>query len=642
VCGIAGFTHKRSTPDPARIEQATRALVHRGPDQQGWFRSDRVSLGAVRLKILDLAGGDQPIRSQDGDTVIVFNGEIYNHAALRAQLEELGHRFRSRCDTEVVLEAFRRWGTGCFARLRGMFAVALWTESEKRLVLARDRLGIKPLYIHRRGDDLYFGSELKAILVHPEVDRRLDPEALGDYLSLNYVPAPRTLVAGIEKLAPGWWLEWRDGVRQSQPFWRLEFRRDAKRTLRAAVEELDGLLEAAVKEHLISDVPLGVWSSGGLDSSTIVHYASRCFPGRLKTFSVSFPGRSFDESAWFRQVAQRYGTDHHEFDLEPGPHLADAIEQIAWYSDEPGADAGALPVWFLSRMCRKHVTVALSGEGADELFGGYHTYLADRYAGRLRHAPALLRRLALAAARTLAVSDEKIGFEYKLKRFLEGSLLEPDAAHLYWNGAFSDEEKRALYEARHYPSVARLYERLSGEARGGTLNRFLWIDQLCYLPDDILYKCDRMSMAHSLEVRPPFLDHRIVEFAASLPEHWKIRGSRLKFILRELMRDKLPPEILGRPKEGFDIPAHDWFRGPLRTLLLDTLTETAVRQTGLFRWEAVEGVLRAHLERRRNAGYHLFGLLTLFLWLKQWSIQTAPAARPAAPIVSISATSAKS
>jgi asparagine synthase (glutamine-hydrolysing) len=597
-------------------------MVHRGPDQQAVWESDLVSLGAVRLKIIDLAGGDQPIVSEDGDAVIVFNGEIYNHAELRRELEGLGHRFRSRCDTEVVLRAFLQWDTECFGRLRGMFGVALWQQSRRRLVLARDRMGIKPLYIHRRGDDLYFGSELKAILEHPEIPRRISRAGLSFYLSLNYVPRPHTLIEGIWKLPPGWWLEWRDGAARAESYWRLKLE-PRPRPLEEAKEELDLRLRESLREHLISDVPLGVWASGGIDSSTVLHYAAQASPARLKTFSVSFRGRSFDESRYFREVARVYGTDHHEFDLNPEKDLRDVIEELPFYSDEPSADAGALPVWYLSKMCRSQVTVALSGEGADELFGGYYTYLADRLARPLRWIPAGLRRASLKALALWPVSDEKIGLEYKLKRFLEGSLLDPVAAHFFWNGTFSEAEKLALMSANGVPPLDALARILPAEARGlDPLNRFLWLDQLYYLADDILYKCDRMSMAHSLEVRPPFLDHRLVEFAAALPVGMKVRGSTLKFLLRDLMRDKLPPAILNRRKEGFDIPAHDWLRGGLRPLVEETLRPEAVRATGLFQPGAVAGVVRRHMERRANLGYHLLGLLTLFLWLKRWNVQT--------------------
>lgn len=626
MCGIAGFTHCRGVPHANRIGEATRSLWHRGPDQQGIYESAEISLGAVRLKVIDLESGSQPMVSEDGDTVIAFNGEIFNHVELRHELEKLGHRFSSRSDTEVLLRAFLEWDKECFPRLRGMFAVALWRESEKRLVLARDRMGIKPLYFCRRGSELYFGSELKAILAHPEIERRIDLDGLNCYLSLNYVPWPYTLVEGIEKLPPGHLLEWCDGKVRTEAYWQLDFQVQPHRTLSSAKEELDHLLKEAVREQLAADVPLGVWISGGIDSSTILHYATMQAACRLKTFSVSFRGRSFDETAYIREAASRYGTEHYELDLNPGMDLQSAMEELAYYSDEPGADSGALPVWFLARMCRRHVTVALSGEGADELFGGYLTYLADRWSGPVRRLPAACLRPALRALRHWPVSDEKISFEYKLKRFLEGSLLPADEGHLFWNGAFSEAEKSEFFFEADRRPLRRLLAGIPPESRcGGPLNRYLWFDQRYYLPGDILYKVDRMSMAHSLEMRPPFLDHRIVEFAASLPESFKIRGRRQKYLLRELMREKLPPSILRRKKIGFDIPAHEWFRGVLRPLLLDTLTEEAVERTGLFRWEAIRSFLRDHLERRANLGFHLWGLLMLFLWINRWKIQTGAA-----------------
>lgn len=627
MCGIAGFTHRGSAGEPGRIARITQTITHRGPDQQGCFEDETVSLGAVRLKIIDLGGGDQPIRAEDGKTVIVFNGEVYNFGELRTELEALGHRFRSHCDTEVVLEAYRAWGVSSFTRLRGMFAFAIWDSGTRDLYLVRDRLGIKPLYYYEHGQDLYFGSELKVLFENPEVERRLDPEGLTYFLSLNYVPQPYTLVAGINKVRPGCFLHWKDGRLTQEPYWTLQFWPDSKMTAGAAREELDALMQSSLKEHLIADVGLGVWASGGVDSTTVLHYAAQAAGRQLKTFSVSFTGRSFDESPWFREVAKVYDTDHHEFDVNPEVGLVDAIEQLAFYSDEPSADAGALPVWFLSKMTRQHVTVALSGEGADELFAGYQTYLADEYAATARKTPALLRNAGLSLLQLWPASDDKISLEYKAKRFLAGSLMSPEEAHLYWNGTNSMPEKRALAPGITHRPVSDLYRRLPSESgASGVLNRHLWLDQLYYLPDDILYKCDRMSMAHSLEVRPPFLDHRIVEFAARVPESLKLQGGTLKYLLRDLVRDKIPASVLSRPKQGFDIPTHHWFRTVLKQLLLDTVTEKAVRESSIFSWPALQSLLSRHMSRRTNAGYPLWGLLTLFLWMKRWNIQpTGPA-----------------
>lgn len=629
MCGIAGFTHARQTADSSRIWEVTRSITHRGPDQQGVWESPQVSLGAVRLKIIDLEHGAQPMLSDDGDTVLVFNGEIYNHAELRQELESLGHRFESHCDTEAVLRAFLQWDTAAFSKLRGMFAAALWTQSRRRLVLLRDRMGIKPLYIARQNGNLYFGSEVKTILHHPEISRRINRASLDRYLSLNYTPGSETMIEGIEKLPPGHFLDWRDGKESTSPYWTLEFRPDSGIDLESAKQELDRLLRSAVREHLVSDVPLGVWSSGGLDSSTILHYAAEAAPAHLKTFSISFRGREFDESEYFRQIARQYQTDHHEFDLNADMDLQGAIEDLAEYSDDPSADAGAIPVWFLSRMCRQEVTVALSGDGADELFGGYNTYLADGYARKLRMLPRSVRELAARTTGLLPVSDRKIGLDYKVTRMLKGGLLDPVEAHFFWNGTFSNAEKRALA-----PQITGAKPISLPGSDQGYLNRFLWLDQLTYLPDDILHKCDRMSMAHSLEVRPPFLDHRLVEFAATLPQNLKIRGGKLKFVLRELMKDRLPAAVLSRPKEGFDIPVHHWLRTVLRPLLLDTLNERTVNATGIFSWPAIDRTIRAHLEKRANLGYHLWGLLILFLWMKRWRIETGAALAESASLIS--------
>jgi asparagine synthase (glutamine-hydrolysing) len=624
LCGITGFTTKNWTAPASRIRESTATLIHRGPDQQGVFQSELFSLGATRLKIIDLDSGNQPILTEDGDSGIVFNGEIYNHLELRAELEQLGHRFESHSDTETVLRAFLQWDTDCFSRMRGMFAVALWTKSQKRILLARDRMGIKPLYITRIGEDLFFGSELKALFVHPEIERRLSLQGLDCYLALNYIPCPWTLVEGIEKLPPGEWLEWRDGKISTGTYWRLPYGVSPNITLDSAKEELDSLLQNSVREHLLSDVPLGVWLSGGIDSSTILHYAANACSSQLKTFSISFRGRSFDETEYVHRAVKQYGTDHQELDLTPETDLRGAIEQFAYFSDEPSADAGALPVWFLSKLCKTKMTVALSGEGADELFGGYLTYRANRLSERARLMPRALLQFALAGFRRLPVSDDKISFEYKVKRFLEGSLMSLARAHVYWNGTFSEAEKNALLKRKLPDSLNQKLAEIGGlPPTTDDLAPYLWFDQKYFLADDILTKSDRMSMAHSVEVRPPYLDHRIVEFAAKLPASLKIRGTQQKFVLKELMKDTLPPAILQRKKMGFDIPAHEWLRGPLRPLLIDAFQYGAAECADLFDWGVVETHLRLHMERKSNIGYHLWGLLILFLWMKKWRIQAA-------------------
>lgn len=622
MCGIAGFTHKHKSAPKNRIMEALTTLHHRGPDQQGVFSSPTFSCCAARLKIIDLECGNQPILEKGGKWGIVFNGEIYNHLELRKELEELGHHFTSHSDTETVLKAFLQWDTDCLRRLRGMFAFAVWSMPEKRLVLARDRLGIKPLYYARENEDIYFGSELKAIFVHPEVRRVLSLEGLDCYLGLNYVPCPWTLIDGIQKVPAGQWLEWRDGKVNTGVYWKLPYGQPRNISITDATEELDHLLTQSVREHLLSDVPLGIWLSGGIDSTSILHYAAEASSSKLKTFSISFDGRSFDESEYIRRAVEQYGTDHTQMDLNPSVDLASAIEKFAYFSDEPSADAGALPVWFLAQLCKEKTTVALSGEGADEVFGGYLTYRADRMARGLRKLPRPLLSLGLAAMRRWPVSDEKIGFEYKATRLLEGSMMPEEVAHLYWNGTFSGEQRNDLVSTRLPDTLGEVVEQIRNQpAAGNGLAPYLWLDQKYYLPDDILNKSDRFSMAHSVEVRPPFLDHRIVEFAATLPNSLKINGKRQKVVLKELMKGKLPPSIVKRKKIGFDIPAHEWLRGPLRSLLEETIGFGLSEYGVFFRKERIEEFMRKHFRREINVGYHLWGLLILFLWMKKWNVE---------------------
>jgi len=596
-------------------------LRHRGPDQQGAFSAEAFSCCAARLKIIDLQCGNQPILENAGEWGIVFNGEIYNHVELRAELESLGHQFSSHSDTETVLKAFLRWDLESISRLRGMFAFAIWHKPTRRLVLARDRLGIKPLYYTKIGEDLYFGSELKALFVHPEIPRKLSLDGLDCYLALNYIPSPWTLIDGIVKLAPGDWLEWRDGAVTTGTYWKLPYGQLRNISMEEAKEELDRLMKDSVREHMISDVPLGVWLSGGVDSTTILHYASQATSAQLKTFSISFHGRSFDETQYVHAAVKQYNTDHDEMDLNPTVDLQSAIEEFAYYSDEPSADAGALPVWFLSKLCKRKTTVALSGEGADELFGGYLTYRADRMARTIRKLPRAMVSLGLAGIRRWPVSDEKMGFDYKATRMLEGCLMEPEVAHAYWNGTFSKEDLNKLVSKAMPDALVEIL----GQIRklppvNDDLAPYLWLDQKYYLADDILTKSDRMSMAHSVEVRPPFLDHRIVEFAAALPTSLKIQGAKQKIVLKQLMADKLPQAILHRKKTGFDIPAHEWLRGPLRNLLVDTM-RFGLREHGtFFQRERVEDLMERHFRREANVGYHLWGFLILFLWMKKWQV----------------------
>ncbi|MDE2466577.1 MAG: asparagine synthase (glutamine-hydrolyzing), partial [Alphaproteobacteria bacterium] len=557
MCGITGYTqyYRRLPPDVLR--SGLHELVHRGPDSQAGFVTPHVCLGATRLRVVDLDGGDQPLHSPDGCCTLVFNGEVYNHHALRTELESLGRRFQTRCDTEVVLNAYLEWGEACFRRLRGMFAAAVWIEPEQRLILARDRMGIKPLYYRLQDGEVFFGSEMKCILAHPEVPRRIDLTGLNYFLSLNYVPSPFTLIEGITKLLPGHMLEWQRGKIAIHSYLAPARRGEVPRSLEEATDELDARLHDSIVEQIPSDVPMGIWLSGGLDSSTITHYAAELSSSPLRTFSITFRGKSFDETPYIRAISAHYGTRHTEMDLCEVADLADVIRDMAYYSDEPGADAGAVPVWYLAKMTRPEATVALSGEGADELFGGYLTYEADCYRRASARVPRFLLKAALRYAEKMRASNEKIGFDYKLKRFLQGSLMPAEAAHVFWNGTFSEEEKNRLFR---YADAGPMSELLRQMRPGGGMERYLAFDQHYSLPDALLYKVDRMSMAHAIEARPPFLDDRIVDFAARLPERFKIGGGQTKLVLRHLMEKRLPRSVLSRPKTGLDIPIHEWFR----------------------------------------------------------------------------------
>jgi asparagine synthase (glutamine-hydrolysing) len=395
-------------------------------------------------------------------------------------------------------------------------------------------------------------------------------------------------------------------------------------SLEDAKSELHLLLEQSIREHMMSDVPLGVWLSGGVDSTTILHYAAQASSSKMRTFSISFNGHSFDESAYIDQVVDQYGTEHEQLDLNPDQDLEGAIRELSYYSDEPSADSGALPVWFLSKLCKTRCTVAFSGEGADEIFGGYLTYRANRIARTLRHAPPAAIRLALQLLHAWPASNEKISLEYKLKRLLEGSLLPAEQSHIYWNGTFSEPEKAGLFNVRRAGALLDCLSPLRASLPGDGISPFLEFDQKYYLPDDILVKSDRMSMAHAVEVRPPFLDHRIIEFAASMPAALKIRGSRQKYVLKELMKSRLPSSITRRKKVGFDIPAHEWFRGPLHGLLMETLEYAQVEHSELFSFETIRNLVQLHMNRNINIGYHLWGLMTLFLWMARWNISSAP------------------
>jgi asparagine synthase (glutamine-hydrolysing) len=593
-------------------------LVHRGPDSEGSFVSGPVGLAARRLSIIDLDHGDQPIGNEDGRIQVVQNGEIYNHEDLRRDLERRGHSFRTRCDTEVIVHLYEEHGPGFAERLRGMFAIALWDGREGRLLLARDRFGIKPLYYREREGRLAFGSELKALLRLPDFSRELDPHALESFLAFNSIPAPHTIFREVRKLLPGHLLLADGSSVEIQRFARPRpadadsVRRENAREL---AHELRDRLRDSVRAHLVSDVPVGVLLSGGVDSAALAALAAEESPGRISTFSIGFEEQSFNELDAARLVAEHYGTDHHE--LVVRPDATELLPRLAEVFDEPMADSSALPTYLVSELASKHVKVAMSGEGGDELFGGYYTYVADMLAPRVGPLAAALRPVV----DRLPSSTEKVSFDYKAKRFARGAKLPPLERHHAWKEIFSDEARAELSVAHRNDGFHPLdvYRHRFAETEGAELlGRLQDVDLGIYLVDDLLVKTDRASMAHSLEARVPYLDAEVADLALSLPTSLKVRGFSKKRLLRRAVAPLVPREIVRGRKQGFSIPAAAWLRGDLEPFARDVLSPEAVKRQGILRPEAVRAVLDAHVEGREDLSRQLWGLLSLTLWFERY------------------------
>jgi asparagine synthase (glutamine-hydrolysing) len=559
--------------------------------------------------------------NEDGTLWLTFNGEIFNHAELRAHLLADGHRFISQTDTESILHGYEALGQEVLGRLNGMFAFALWDSRQQSLWLVRDRLGVKPLFYGVFGQTLLFGSEIKALLAHPACPRRLDPIALDFYLSLNYIPAPYTLFEGIHQVQPSEWVLARVGSNtlEKQLYWHIPYGQPLLFSLPQAEEEFRARLGEAVRKRLMADVPLGAFLSGGLDSSAVVAFMRDYAQERVKTFSIGFAERSFDEAPFARLVAEHLGTDHHEQNITP--QVAEILPRLVWHAEDPLADSSMLPVYYLSQMTRQHVTVALAGDGADEILAGYPTYQASlavrRYSAWPRRPLAAILR---ALVRILPPSEDKISRREKLARLAEGLALDWRHAHAVWRYIHTPAQKSALLGR---PSDhQRLFEAYSAHyeacADPDPLAQLLYADTRFYLPSDMLAKVDRMSMAHGLEARTPFLDYELVEFVARLPSDFKLRGGVGKFILRRIMAERLPQTTLTRPKAGFNVPVSAWLRRDLAPLLCDTLAEGRVRQAGILQAEAVSRMVDDHLARRADYGYPLWGLLTLMLWWGQF------------------------
>jgi asparagine synthase (glutamine-hydrolysing) len=592
-------------PDQLAIMSAT--LVHRGPDSDGTFADGSAGLAARRLAIIDLATGDQPIANENGRVTVVQNGEIYNYRELRHELERVGHRFSTSGDTEVLVHLYEEHGELFAERLRGMFAVALWDSERNRLVLARDRFGIKPLYYREAGDELAFASELRAL---PRGE--IDLDALEAFLSFNSVPGPLTIFRDVRKLQPGHVLTWENGrseliqYARPAPVRASEVRGEEEAEL---VEELRARLRDSVRAHLVSDVPVGVLLSGGIDSSMLAALAAEEASEPLRTFSIGFEERSFDELADARLVAERYGTQHRELVLRPDAALL--LPALAEAFDEPFADSSALPTYLISQLAAEDVKVALSGEGGDELFGGYYTYAADLLAQRTGWTAPLLRPLV----ERLPSSSARASFDYRAKRFVRAAHLPPLERHHGWKEIFSPDARAELTGRQSgFDPVELLRVRFAETEGAELLARLQDVDLGTYLVDDLLVKTDRASMAHSLEARVPFLDSVITNFALALPSRHKVRGLRKKVLLRKAAAPLVPPELLRRRKRGFSIPAAAWLRGELEPFARDTLSADRLRSQGFFRPEAVTRLIDDHVAGREDLSRQLWGLLSFMLW----------------------------
>lgn len=623
MCGICGFVHTGSNPGEVRqiVESMADQLQHRGPDDEGYYQSGDVALGARRLAIIDLDTGHQPVSNENGTVWLVFNGEIYNFRQLRDTLKAKGHEFRSEGDTEVIVHAYEEYGDNFLAKLNGMFALALWDSEHKRLVLARDRIGIKPLFFSVTKQGLVFGSELKAIMAYPGLPLDLDLVSLDQFLALEYVPAPRTIFKDIHKLEPGHKLVHEAGRTHIESYWRLR-PRELPGDDQELAEQLRDLIEDSVRLRLVSDVPLGAFLSGGIDSSTILAFMSRVSPEPVRAFSIGFSDASYDELPYARLVAKRFSADHIEEVIHPDMYTLS--EDLIAQFDEPFADFSIFPTYLVSKLARNHVTVVLSGDGGDEIFGGYDTYVAQSLDRYYRLLPRSLRQKLLPTVMgRLSPRAEKKGFVNKAKRFVEGGALASGLQHSRWMMFMTPEHKQRLYTSdlnRHLsngsvPDLVESWFEVVDQLPGLTQQQY--VDIHTYLPDDILTKVDRMTMAVSLEARVPLLDHRLVEFAWNLPERLKMHRMRTKILLRKAMADLLPEEVLFKPKEGFSVPIKHWLRGPLRPVMEDLLSEGEIRSAGLFREGCVRGWVKEHLGGHANHSHRLWALMVFQMWRRQ-------------------------
>jgi asparagine synthase (glutamine-hydrolysing) len=625
MCGIVGTVNLDArAADAGLLARMNEAIRHRGPDEDGAYLKGHVGLAMRRLAIIDLSGGQQPIANEERDCWIVFNGEIYNYRELKADLERRGHRFRTDCDTEAIVHAYEEFGRDCPNYLRGMFAFAIWDERKQELFLARDRVGKKPLLYAKTPRSFVFGSEFSALLLHPEVSRDVDRGAIHDYLSFMCVPAPLTAYRDIRKLEPGHSLTLTaSGEIKTERYWQPDFSKKLDITEEEAGERALALLREAVRVRLMSEVPLGAFLSGGVDSSAVVALMAEESSGPVKTFSIGFEEQDFSELHHARRVAEHVGAEHHEFVVRPD--AMEVLPTLVEHYGEPYADSSAVPTYYVSRETRRHVTVALNGDGGDECFAGYERYAAMRLSESYRRLPGLLRESVIRQAVSLLPSSElKRSRVRSLKRFLSAASLPPAERYLRWMSVFDGQAKSELYsdefrretegrEALRW--LAPWFKRANG---AGVVDAVLLTDTMTYLPNDLLVKVDIASMAVSLEARSPFLDHHVIEFAASLPERLKLRGLTTKYILKKTLAKLLPQENLKRGKMGFGVPVGHWFRGEMQPFLRENLLSERSARRGLFRHEEVRRMVELHTRGERDYTPQLWTLLMLELWFQRF------------------------
>lgn len=623
MCGICGFTTSSVKGGNRKeiIDHMTQTLAHRGPDDEGFYWDDDIVFGHRRLSIIDLSTGNQPIHNEDHSVWIAFNGEIYNFLALRRELEEKGHAFYTAADTEVIVHLYEEEGVECLKRLDGMFAFALWDKNSKSLFLARDRLGEKPLHYYSCTDGLVFASELKGLLCHPAVPREIDLHSLSKYLTYEYIPAPHTIFRGIHKVQPGHFVLYRNGQVMEERYWDVPMSEVSVGYKREEeyVEELRYLLREAVQSRLVSDVPVGVFLSGGIDSSLVALLASEASTEKIRTFSIGFAEKSFDETPFSQHVAALVGSDHHHDELT-SQRMLELVPKVVRTLDEPLADASIIPTYLLSQFTARHVKVALGGDGGDELFAGYPTYQAHRLVGLYDFLPRELRAIINRLAARLPVSHRNISFDFQIKQFLRGAGVAPEVRFFLWMGSFLESEKRQLFSDGWRPQLLQMntfddLARYIAESRlMSDFERILYLSLKLYLQDDLLVKVDRASMANSLEVRSPYLAPKLVTFVAQLPTFYKMNRLTTKYILKKAARGLLPQEIIKRKKKGFGVPLSRWFTGDLKPLLLDYLSEARIKREGLFDYDFIRSLVDDHLGFRKDNRKLLWTLLVFEMW----------------------------